>query len=218
MDPREVPRRPGDPLPEHPHILRGMSILAMVGPVIFFVSILIADFVVPDHDWIADTISDLGAGEYEMIVDVGIYSYAGALLAISVGAAHAHLGGRGWTFGIYALILTGIVVLLIGARNEYGDGDNEGPVIHIYFVYAIYALFAAVPWGMSKGAGAIRGAYGLVCKAVSVAWVPLAPIFFLLPTDIDGIYERFLGLITFVFVYVMALVLRGRADALEARA
>ncbi len=216
-NPREIPERPGDPLPEHPHILRGMAVIAMVGPVIFAISILIADFVVPDHDWIADTISDLGAGRYEFIVDIGIYAYAGSLIALSSGSAHAHLGGRGWTAGVYGLILTGLIVFLVGARNEYGDGDNEGVVVHVYLVYALGAAFAIIPWGMSAGAGAIDRSYGIVCKAVTVLWIPMAPIFFFLATGYDGLYERILGLITFIFVYAIALTLWGRAQALRDR-
>ena len=215
--PRELPDHPGDPLPEHPHILRGLSWIALAGPVIFSVAILIADFVVPNHDWAADTISDLGAGRYELIVDVGIYAYAAALIALSVAAAHAHLGGRGWTVGLYGLILTGLIVFLVGARNEYGDGDTGGPVIHVYLVYALGAAFAVIPWAMSQGAGAIRSLHRTILRAVSVVWVLLAPVFFIMHDDWDGAYERLLGLITFVFVVTLALTFRARSDALEAR-
>jgi hypothetical protein len=57
----------------------------------------------------------------------------------------------------------------------------------------------------------------MVCKAVTLLWVPLAPVFFFMPDGLDGIYERGLGLVTFAFVVAIALTLRGRADALEAR-
>lgn len=217
MDPREIPERPGDPLPEHPHILNGMAALAIAGPVIFSLSILIADFVVPDHDWLADTISDLGAGKYEYIVDLGIYAYSMSLIACAVGAAHAHLGGRGWTLGIYGLILTGLIVFLVGARNEYGDADQDGTVIHVYLVYALGALFAVIPWAMSAGAGAISRTLGILCKVATILWVPLAPVFFFMPDGIDGIYERMLGGITFLFVISIALTLRGRAMAISDR-
>jgi hypothetical protein len=52
-------------LAERPPLLQGMAIMAVGGWVVFTVCILVADFVVPDHDWIADTISDLGAGELD---------------------------------------------------------------------------------------------------------------------------------------------------------
>ncbi|WP_298430934.1 DUF998 domain-containing protein [uncultured Jannaschia sp.] len=217
LDPRDIPENPGDPLPEHPDILRGMAWIAIGGCVIFTLSILIADFVVPHHDWMADTISDLGAGEYEYIVDIGIYCFSAALIACAVGASHAHLGGRGWTTGIYGLIVTGLIVFLVGARNEYGDQDQDGTVIHIYLVYALGVAFAIIPWAMSYGAGAISSRLGLACKTATVLWIPMAPIFFFLPDSIDGLYERVLGGITFLFVIAIALTLRGRAAAIEAR-
>ncbi|WP_371155034.1 DUF998 domain-containing protein [Jannaschia sp. 2305UL9-9] len=217
MQQPDLPATPDAPLAEHPHLLWGLAMIGFAGPVIFSLSILIADFVVPHHDWIADTISDLGAGKYEFIVDIGIYAYSASLIALAVGAAHAHLGGRGWTTGIYGLILTGLIVFLVGARNEYGDSDQDGVVIHVYLVWALGAAFAIIPWAMSAGAGAIAPILGRICKGVTILWVPLAPVFFFMPDGIDGIYERFLGLLTFAFVVAIAYALRGRSRALAAR-
>jgi hypothetical membrane protein len=212
---RDVPDMPCAPLPEHPHILLGMVFIAFAGMIIFPISILIADFVVPDHDWIADTISDLGAGKYEFIVDIGIYAYAASLIACAVAASHAHLGGRGWTMGIYGLIAAGLIVFLIGARNEYGDGDDSNWHIHVYLVLAVYVIFSVIPWSMSSGMAAMRPVLGRIAKGVTIVWVPLAPLFFVFPNEIDGVYERALGLVTFVFVAALALALRDRANAIS---
>lgn len=212
---RDTPNRPAAPLPEHPHILRGMAVLAFAGPIIFVLSILIADVVVPDHDWVADTISDLGAGRFEFIVDIGIYAYAATLIACAVATSHAHLGGRGWTLGIYGLIAAGLIVFLIGARNEYGDGDDSTWHIHIYLVLAVYAIFAVIPWTMARGMAAIVPRAGLVARGMGILWIPTAPVFLFMSTEIDGLYERFLGLQTFVFVYALAFVFRARATAVQ---
>jgi len=80
---------------------------AVAGCIIFAVSILITDFVVPDHDWTADTISDLGAGRYEFIVDIGIYAFSTSLICIALLAAHVHMGGWGWSLGIIGIALLG---------------------------------------------------------------------------------------------------------------
>jgi hypothetical membrane protein len=194
-----------------------MALIGFAGPVIFALSILVADFVVPDHDWMADTISDLGAGEWEGIVDTGIYAYALALIALAVAGAHAHLGGRGWTVGLYGLIVTGLIVFLVGARNEYGDDDQDGLVIHTQLVWALGVAFAVMPWAMSAGVGALWPRGRTICRAVTVIWVPAAPLFFFLPTSIDGVYERGLGLLTFAFAGSVAWALWLRARAVEAR-
>ena len=72
-----------------------LGCFAIVGCVVFTVSILIADMVVPNHDWIADTISDLGAGKYEFIVDIGLYTFSTALIALALLTAHVDMAGRG---------------------------------------------------------------------------------------------------------------------------
>lgn len=179
---------------------------AILGGILFVTSILIADFVVPDHDWIADTISDLGAGRYEFIVDIGLYAFSASLIAIALLAAHFHLGGWRWSMGVIGFALLGLIVFLVGARNEYGDNDSEGVVIHIYLVYALGVLMAAVPWTMAQGAGRVCMRYARALIAISVVWTISAPVFFLLPTSVDGIYERYLGLISLSAVCTMALL------------
>jgi len=98
----------------------------------------------------------------------------------------------------------GLIVFLVGARNEYGDNDSEGVVIHIYLVYAIGLLMAASPWLMSSGASRAGGHYGRILTGISIVWIVSAPVFFFLPDTIDGIYERYLGAISFFFVITLA--------------
>jgi hypothetical membrane protein len=192
----------------YPEARRGfvtaLSLYACLGCVIFAVSILIADFVVPDHDWIADTISDLGAGKYEYIVDIGIYAFAAALIAAALVAAHLHPGGRGWSFGLVGLAVLALIVFLVGARNEYGDQDKDGAVIHVYLVYALGVLQFMVPLGMARGAGRHGGPHGRILVALAALWLVSAPVFFFLPTGIDGLYERYLGVIAMAMVVTLA--------------
>ena len=200
-------------LEEEPRLLIWLGAYAILGCVILSVSILAADLVVPNHDWIADTISDLGAGRYEFIVDTGLYAFSAALIALALLAAHAHMGGRGWSLGIIGLAMLGLIVFLIGARNEYGDNDSEGVVIHVYLVYALGVLFTLVPWIMSYGAGRSGDRYKWALRALAIVWVISAPVFFFLPTGVDGVYERYLGLIAFGIVVTLAVLFirRGRA-------
>lgn len=200
---------------EHADFMMLLGYFAIIGCVIFIISILIADFVVPDHDWIADTISDLGAGRYEFIVDIGIYAFSASLISIALLSAHVHLGGRGWSVGIVGFALLGLIVFLVGARNEYGDNDNEGVVIHVYLVYAIGLLLALVTWTMAEGARRVSASYGRALIGISVLWAVSAPVFFFLPDGIDGIYERYLGLIAMAAVTVLAQLFIQRGKALH---
>ena len=188
----------------HPLLMLLLAYFSILGSAVFVGSILLADFIVPNHDWIADTISDLGAGKYEFIVDIGIYAFSASILAIALLAAHVHLGGWRWSVGIIGLAVLSLIVFLIGARNEYGDNDSDGVVIHIYLVYAVGLIMAVVPWLMSHDAARVGDIFRTALVWVSVIWTMSAPIFFFLPTEIDGIYERYLGVIAISAVVIFA--------------
>lgn len=189
---------------EKPELMLALGWYAIIGCILFGVTIIIADFMVPDHDWVADTISDLGAGRYEYIVDIGLYAFSASLIAIALLATHVHLGGWRWSLGAVGFACLGLVVFLVGARNEYGDGDSEGVVIHIYLVYAIGVLMAFIPWFMSHGAARAGRGYRHALIAIAVIWAISAPVFFVLPTGIDGLYERYLGILAVAAVVTMA--------------
>ncbi len=92
----------------------------------------------------------------------------------------------------------------MGARNEYGDSDTDGVVIHIYLVYALGLLMVVLPWSMSYGAGQTGQVYGRALKGITILWTISAPFFFFLPDSVDGIYERYLGLIAMGAVVTLA--------------
>lgn len=196
-------------------LMLALAWYAIAGCVIFAISILIADFVVPDHDWIADTISDLGAGKYEFIVDIGIYAFSASVISIALLSAHVHLGGWSWSLGVIGFAVLALIVFLIGARNEYGDSDNEGIVIHIYLVYAIGALMTLLPLAMAQGAAKMGQRYRYILIGLSIIWTLSAPVFFFLPDDVDGVYERYLGVIAMTAVCTLSFMFIRRSRALN---
>ena len=196
---------------EQASLLAFLSLFAVLGCLTLAASILIADFVVPNHDWIADTISDLGAGRYEFIVDIGLYTFSAALIGLAISAAHVHLGTWDWSVGIIALVVFGLLVFLIGARNEYGDNDSDGWVIHVYLVYALGATMTVTCFALARGAARASPRYRKILIATGTIWVFSAPFFFFLPTDIDGIYERYLGVVSFVMILTLAHLFHQRS-------
>ncbi len=215
MTPETTPETGEAKVRERPELMILFGWYAILGCVIFSVMVMVADLIVPDHDWIADTISDLGAGKYEFIADIGIYAFSASLISIALLAAHVHLGNWRWSFGIVGFAVLGLIVFLVGARNEYGDDDNEGVVIHSYLVYALGLLMAVLPWCMSEGARRCGAIYGKILVGLSVLWTLSAPIFFMLPTGVDGLYERYLGLIAMAAVITLATLFIKRGHNMQ---
>lgn len=193
-------------------LIRAAAIMGLVGSIALVGANIWGSIVVPDHDWIADTVSDLGAGRYEYIQDIGLYGYAFGLTAISLALAHLHSDHTAWNIGLASLSFCAIFIVIIGARNEYGDGDNEGVVVHIYLVYAMGALFAATFFGFAEGLDRIRPRYRAISYICGALWSVGAVIFFLMPTEWDGIWERGLGVITVIWVLSVSRALWQVSD------
>lgn len=193
-------------------LLRTAALIALAGTIALFLGNIVGSIVVPDHDWVADTVSDLAAGKYEIIQDVALYGFAAALIACAIAAAHLHLDGTRWNISIVCLALLAMCVVVIGARNEYGDNDSDGVVIHIYVVYVLGALFAVLFLAMARGLGGIAKIYGVISYCCAALWIVGAPIFFFMPTGYDGAYERGLGGIAMVWVVSFSWMLFSVAN------
>ncbi|MGR3760061.1 DUF998 domain-containing protein [Roseobacteraceae bacterium NS-SX3] len=201
---------------ERPHLLMLLAALGFLGCASLIAGTLIAPVFVPDYNWVSDTISDLAAGEWEIIMDVALYGFAAGLMAAALAAAHAHLGGSAWSAGVLSLALLAALVVVIGARNEYGDGDSEGVVIHIYLVYALGALFVLAPLSMAGGFGREHPQTRRWLLGLAALWAVLAPVFLLSPDNIDGLLERLLGLVACGIVCAVSWAFWQRGSAAAA--
>lgn len=168
---------------------------------------IIGSIVVPNHDWISDTISDLAAGRYEIIQDAAMYGFAASLIACALGAAHLHRGGWRWNTGTFSLSFLAACVIIIGARNEYGDNDDEGFEAHIYLVYALGLLFAAVFFAMAECLSDNFPWFRKLSYGCGILWVIGCPFFMMMSTSWDGAFERGLGLILLVWTSAFSLIL-----------
>jgi hypothetical protein len=202
---------------ERPWLLIIFGLTGLAGCTALIAGTIIAPIFVPDHDWIADTISDLAAGQWEIIMDVALYGFAAGLMATALAASHAHLGARGWSTGVASLAILASLVIIIGARNEYGDNDSEGVVIHIYLVYAMGALFLLTCAVMQAGLRASGHAFaGWALIALGAAWAILSPVFLMSSTSVDGLIERVLGAVACAIVAVLCTVFLTRGFAIKA--
>jgi hypothetical protein len=194
--------------PSHGHtdppFLRFCALMAVLGVVTIIAGNIAGSLVVPGHDPVADTISDLAAGRFEIIQDIALYGFAAGIIALALALANLHTRDVSWTIGVLALVAISALVIVIGARNEYGDNDSDGVVIHIYLVYGLGVLMAVAPFALAGGLGRIGRGFGVLSRLFGVAWCLSAPVFFFLPTGIDGAYERGLGVLASAWLLVVA--------------
>lgn len=165
------------------------------------------------HDWISETISALAAGRWGWIQDVGLVLFALALAACGIGLERWGLGSPAPRRTVATVLgLLTIDVLLIALHNEYGDRDSGKFVIHSGLVYILGALVAVA---MLVAAGPLRQcgeAWRHFSLGAGIAWVVAAPVYFVVPTGWDGLYERVVGLLFVAWVAAIAWLLlhRGR--------
>ncbi len=190
-----------------PHLLTVCAWLGVAGCVVAAAGNLLGSVLVPNHDFFADTISDLAAGKYEIIQDVAIYGHASGVVALAIAAAHLQPDGRRWSLGILFLALTALLESIIAARNEYGDGDAGGVVIHLYLVLPLGLLYVAAPLAMARGMALWRPEARRTSIAVALFILVGMPVFWFVPTGWDGLAERLLGLAQFVWMISLSRVM-----------
>ncbi|MGR3542113.1 MAG: DUF998 domain-containing protein [Hasllibacter sp.] len=189
------------------------GLAGFVGIAAMTLGVAIGDVVVPENSFVADTISAMAAGNpYWWVVDAGIVSYGASLLLMALGCAAVHPGTHRWSAGCGMLAVLGVVIFMIGFRNEYGDGDSEtSEAHHMWFVYILGALFAAMPWLLARGAEALSAGAARGLRWGGALWIALAPWFFVMPDGYDGLYERGLGAVSFLIAGAIAwMLLRTR--------
>jgi len=192
---------------DSPHLLILLALIGVLGGVVLVAGNIIGSIVVPGHDWVSDTVSDLAAGRYEIIQDVALYGYAGTLFALGLATAHLHGGSWRWSALTLVLVLIAVFVVIIGARNEYGDGDSDGIVIHIYVVYAMGVAFVICFVLAALLYETTAAWFSNASWAAASLWIVGAPVFFMMPTTYDGAWERGLGVVSMLWTTAYAWLL-----------
>jgi len=200
------------PSPDRGEFAQLCGWLAIACCCISAIAVLVADFIVSDNDMVADTISAMAAGPNMWVAEIGIYAFAFSFMALGLGAAAAHPGGWQWSLATFGFVALGVIVFLIGFRDEYGDGDRmTSEAVHMELVYTLAAVLALSTWLASLGGKAIDRTIATHLSAMAIVWSLCAPIFVFLPTAYDGLYERFLGALAIaIVVSVSRLLLLSR--------
>lgn len=178
-----------------------VGLIGSIAPVLFnLVAALIAE-----HDFVADTISDLGRGPHKWIMDTGFYISAAGLVALALAAAHAHLGRLAWSLGLLCLVFTSLVTVMLGLWDKFGgEGDIS---VHTQLTFFLGPLYLLGPLLMAPAVRRVNSRYALSFVLAAVFWAVFATAFKLAPNSIDGILEKVAVLATLLWTVPLSLLM-----------
>ncbi|WOI53185.1 DUF998 domain-containing protein [Parvularcula sp. LCG005] len=192
---------------------RVLAGFALFGAVLTVILDMAMWFIIDGYNPMAQTISELAAGPHSWIQDLGICTFAVGIACLAIGFTLRSDGDRHRNVAMRtALGLLSAVILTLALYNEYGDGDFGGVEIHLWLVGAIYLLVPAIFWLLSGLPAMRRSLFQNGGKAVAVAWLLLAPLFFVVPDTWDGAFERVLAMVMIAGVVGGAFYLYRQSD------
>lgn len=161
---------------------------------------------VAEHDFTADTISDLARGPHKWIMDTGFYIGAAGYLGLAVAAAHLHLGRVLWSLSIFALLALALVIVLLGVWDDFHTEGNNPPgmTVHTKLTFALGPLYVAGPLLMVRDARRVNRGYGALFVAAAFLWLIFAAAFKLAPNGYDGLLEKIAVLATLLWSLPLA--------------
>lgn len=182
---------PNFPSERRPELLLVCGIVALLGNLAPLVTMAIANGIA-EHDFVADTISDLGRGPHKWIMDTGFYMNAAAMLALAIAAAHLHLGRARWSFGLFALALLALLTTMIGLWDAFHTAEHNPPgmTVHTWLTFGLAPLYLAGPILMAPGAARLHGWMKTLFYTSASLWIVFAVAFKLVPTTFDGLMEK----------------------------
>ena len=197
--------------PSHPRLFYVCGIIGILGSVAVVLANIIGVIVQPHDGLIDDTISDLAAGRYAVIMDIGLYAFAIGIVAAAAGLRRLHWGNWSWTIGSWLLTLMAVLIVVIGAYGEYGDNDTGGLVIHLPVVAVMALTFTASALLTAAGFHRYRRRWFWFNIACAVLWVLGAAAFWFAPVAINGLVERCVAMVSVVWVMALSKLLIDRS-------
>lgn len=175
---------------------RNCGIVGIGGGLIVVIADFIGIAVVDSYNPITQTISNLAIGRYGWIQDIGLNLYGISLFILAIALWRWNLGDWRWRLGAVLLFLIGIDILVISEYDRYaGDPNSFGRTVHLYAVYVLGVLLPLTCLLCSFGLRRVGRKWRYFSWAIAALWLICGPPFFRIPTDYDGLYERFVAVI-----------------------
>lgn len=175
---------------------RNCGIFGIVGSLVVVIADFIGIAVVDGYNPITQTISNLAIGRYGWIQDVGLNLYGISLFILAIALWRWNLGDWRWRLGAALLFLIGIDILVISEYDRYAKDPNSfGRMVHLYAVYVLGVLLPTACFLFSFGLRKVGRKWRYFSWAIAALWIVCGPPFFRIPTNYDGLYERFVAMI-----------------------
>lgn len=198
---------------ERPELLIFCGIVGILGNLAPLVAMVLA-VPIAQHDFIGDTISDLGRGPHAWIMDTGFYCGAAGMLALSIGAAHLHLGRHAWSAGLIALALLALVITLLGVWDQIvPETQADNATVHTRITYFLGPLYLVGPLLMAPGIARVSRAFAVAFVGSAIGWIVFAIAFKLAPDSFDGLLEKIAVAATLFWTLPLATILLQRGYA-----
>ena len=162
---------------------------------------------------VGETISNLAAGEWDILADLGIYAFVVGVLAVTVGLARWRVTRWDWRLGIVLLVVLAVDYTLIAAYEAYSTGD--GPQIHYKLVYLMGVAFPLTVLLTAGQFYEIDKRLGIALYVGGALWAIAAPFLFVVPTAWDGLYERALALGKLAWFVTMGVMIWRDPDVVR---
>ncbi len=199
-------------------VLLCCGVLGLAGTLAAVLADLIGIIVRDGYNPIAQTISDLAIGDYAWIQDYGLDAYAVGVLACGIALFRWRAGGKWWIATAVLLGLLSVDVLLIAEHNQYAGRPGRGAAIHLQLVIILGLLFTLIPLSFAIGLRSLDKRWFRFSLGITIGWLIMGPVFFVVPDAWDGGFERLVSLLMIAWTVAVSwlLIQQGRGHRLLA--
>lgn len=178
------------------------GILGIIGCLGVVAGDIIGIIVHEAHNPIRNTISMLAIGKYGWIQDVGLDLLGVGFFALAIGLFTRKQSGTKWIISLIILVLIAVDILMIAEHNQYAG--RPGDKIHRKLVYALALLFPALLITISFDLKDLKPYLKKFSRWIAGIWLISAPFMPLIPTNIEGAYERLVSSLIVIWLGVVS--------------
>lgn len=195
-----------------PRAFRRLALAGVVGPIVWWLLVIVNGAITPGYSHFSDFISTLGAvgAPYAIIQQFNFAVFSGSILALMLGIHYWFGDGRRPRFGTLLLGVFGVGVFLAGVFPENPAApDSSTNVLHN--IVSIVAFVAGI-----AGVGLVSRRIGADGRWPSYRYEPTGTVVIVLVTFVVFIFgvfseSAFVGLTQRLFIGVMTLWVAGQS-------